>query len=272
MRGATSESDHFVVRTKLREKINKARAISGNKVPKFNIHKLKAEEVQVAFEQKLAERIGEEDDEENEQGGVEQLWHKIRNSLVNTAEEVLGTTNKNSKDTWWDHECEKAITKRNDAKKALLQRTTRTKTEKYQSLRREAKKICRKKKREALNTQLRELEQSNQARESRKFYKILKETKNEFHPRISLCKDKQGKWLTEEEKVLRRWKEHFSDILNQNTATGRHQLRTPYHMAQPLVEAPTSQEVKDSINDMKNNKAPGMDNLAAELFKYGGEK
>jgi hypothetical protein len=36
------------------------------------------------------------------------------------------------------------------------------------------------------------------------------------------------------------------------------------------IELPTCNEVSDIINKLKGNKAPGTDNIPAELIKYGG--
>jgi hypothetical protein len=36
------------------------------------------------------------------------------------------------------------------------------------------------------------------------------------------------------------------------------------------IELPTCKEVSDIINKLKRNKAPGTDNIPAELIKYGG--
>jgi hypothetical protein len=38
------------------------------------------------------------------------------------------------------------------------------------------------------------------------------------------------------------------------------------------VEDPTLEEVRDSLKNLKNNKAPGTDNIPAELLKYGGNE
>jgi hypothetical protein len=39
-----------------------------------------------------------------------------------------------------------------------------------------------------------------------------------------------------------------------------------------IVELPTLEEVQDLLKVLRNNKAPGADNLPAELLKYGGNE
>lgn len=39
-----------------------------------------------------------------------------------------------------------------------------------------------------------------------------------------------------------------------------------YHTAQPLLEEPNREEVEDIIATLKNNKAPGEDNINSELL------
>jgi hypothetical protein len=38
------------------------------------------------------------------------------------------------------------------------------------------------------------------------------------------------------------------------------------------VEDPTLEEVRDSLKNLKNNKAPGTDNILPELLKYEGNE
>lgn len=45
-----------------------------------------------------------------------------------------------------------------------------------------------------------------------------------------------------------------------------------YHTAQPLLEEPNREEVEDIIATLKNNKAPGEDNINSELLKIGTQQ
>jgi len=74
--------------------------------------------------------------------------------------------------------------------------------------------------------------------------------------------------------VLERWKHYFNEALNREL--------TPEHMnskheAENLNEEveippPTFNEVSDIIQKLRNNKAPGPDNIISELIKEGGRK
>src|SRR6202000_1677042 len=44
-----------------------------------------------------------------------------------------------------------------------------------------------------------------------------------------------------------------------------------YNLVHRLLQNLPLEEVKDAVFKLKNNKAPGSDNLPGELFKYGGD-
>jgi hypothetical protein len=48
--------------------------------------------------------------------------------------------------------------------------------------------------------------------------------KKEFQPRERRCRDKHGKVLGEENVILDRWAEHFSDLLIKSTVPGNGQV------------------------------------------------
>lgn len=57
-------------------------------------------------------------------------------------------------------------------------------------------------------------------------------------------------------------------MLNQPIPTGHR--TTAYHFVEPLIEDPSYEEVLTAIKKLKDHKAPGEDNIPAELIKNGG--
>ena len=71
--------------------------------------------------------------------------------------------------------------------------------------------------------------------------------------------------------VLSRWKEHFDALLNGEQTPGQ-DISFLVDDSRPVAEPTTQREVSDAINSLKNNKAPGPDDIPAELLKHGGEE
>ncbi|KAL4082425.1 hypothetical protein QTP88_021321 [Uroleucon formosanum] len=75
-----------------------------------------------------------------------------------------------------------------------------------------------------------------------------------------------------EEGIIQKFQAHFKNVLNVDQGVREEIVDTVYHTAQPLVEEPNHEEVKDIIATLKNNKAPGEDNINSELLKIGTQQ
>ena len=78
--------------------------------------------------------------------------------------------------------------------------------------------------------------------------------------------------LTDREDILKRWAEHFNNVLNRDSVVDNDVISSIAQL--PVLEAmgvdPTVAEVKKAIKHMSNGKAPGQDGIPAEVYKYGG--
>ena len=76
------------------------------------------------------------------------------------------------------------------------------------------------------------------------------------------------------DKILKRWKEYFSTILNSNidelSSNYRIQITKTDIRADPEILPPSYSEVCSIINKLKVNKAGGTNNIIPELIKQGG--
>ena len=82
-----------------------------------------------------------------------------------------------------------------------------------------------------------------------------------------MCEDKDGKLITDSRNVLKRWAEHFEELLNGTNREENTTEETNYFGPDFEIRDLSVSEIKDSLKAMKNNKAPGEDNITAELLK-----
>jgi len=197
---------------------------------------------------------------------VETAWSHCCEAMQASAEKCLGYK-QHTKNVWFDKECEIAVQRVIDARKG---RITRAKTDEIRMLQREKKKVLQRKKREHELKVISDVQEAHSMNESRKFYKAINNAKKSFHARVSVCKRKDGSLVCDKQEVLERWKEHFNELLNNGVDEIISQDKRPYEKDDGKVsEPPSLDEVVAAIGGLKNNNAPGLDGLPAELFKTG---
>jgi hypothetical protein len=86
---------------------------------------------------------------------------------------------------------------------------------------------------------MKEMEKARREKNMKIFYKMVNTTKQQFKPRTSMCKDKEEKMIANKESVLRRWRDHFDKLLNQEIGT---------NTAYDLEAVPTVQQ--DEVPDL----------------------
>jgi len=104
--------------------------------------------------------------------------------------------------------------------------------------------------------------------ESKKYYKRTQNVTQEFKPRANACRDANGKILAEKEDIQRRWKEYFESVLTANPDDTDSMI---FFTAENEDIQPSYEEVTHIIKCVKNHKAPGTDQILAELLKKAGE-
>jgi hypothetical protein len=135
--------------------------------------------------------------------------------------------------------------------------------------RKEAYKICKEKKKQWLNNRIQQVEAYKQ-NETRKFFKDIQTFQNDRSPPIFTCKDENGLLKTDKREVLNRWRQYFVDLMKTDKKI-ENQVQEKHTSENEIeIEPPTYKEVSDIIKKLKENKAPGTDNIPAELIKYAG--
>ena len=99
-------------------------------------------------------------------------------------------------------------------------------------------------------------------------YNIKKEVCGQFRKNLDApIKDKDGKLLLSEGTQDAGWAEYFSEILNRPPPETEPDIPVAVEALEIETPTPSKEEIINVIKALKNNKAPGPDNLNAELFK-----
>lgn len=276
-RGANVDSDHYLVISKIRARIATVRNHRTERPKRWNIGKLKDPESCQAFQQKTEELV-KDGLRVADVRNVQDVWDQLEKALDGAAEQILGREALEDRGKWFDDECKLANDAKNEAyRKMLNKRFTRRATEEYRNKRRLEKKLLRNKKRAWERRELEDIEAHWTVKESRKFFQMVNSGRAVFKPRIQSCKKEDGTLLTNKPDILDRWARHFQLLLNEEVVVEDIEAAdiAGENIPNDLlgdIEPPDFEEVMDAILRMKNNKAPGLDGLPAELFKYGGDE
>jgi hypothetical protein len=135
-------------------------------------------------------------------------------------------------------------------------------------VRSEASRRFRNKKREYLKQKITDIELNSKNKNIRDLYRGITEFKKGYHPKTNLVKDERGDLLADPQKCLTRWKNYFYQLLNLEVPGGYRQ--TEIHTAEPFVPEPSAAEVYFANRKMKRYKAPGSNQIPAELILAGG--
>jgi exonuclease III len=99
-----------------------------------------------------------------------------------------------------------------------------------------------------------------------------KEIRNSNNTRVPLATTVDG--ITGEKQIVNRWEEHFSQLLNSvHTETNKTYVQSTLNKRQGKPDSQiTSEEVTDSIKDLKSGKACGHDGITSEHLKFSGRE
>ena len=93
--------------------------------------------------------------------------------------------------------------------------------ERYTRLNEEFQRSARRDKKAFLSDQCKEIEENNRMGNTRDLFKKIRDTKETFHAKMGLIKDRNGMDLTEAEDIKKRWQEYTEELYK----TGSSRLR-----------------------------------------------
>ena len=115
-----------------------------------------------------------------------------------------------------------------------------------------------------------EAENAAEQQHMKTLYALTKVLSNERPRQSPAVMDKTGKILNDKESKLRRWLEHFPEVLNRESPSNpirEMEIELPDEIEEIDTSEISRAEVRKAIWHLKNGKAPGIDKIQAELLK-----
>ena len=197
-------------------------------------------------------------------------WEHIKKLWHDTCEEVLGKKKTQHKERISADTIHKLETRR-ERKTVLNNNRTRAAKaraqEEYTAADREATRSIRKDKRDYIDDLARQAETAAGQRNLRDLYLVIKKLTGKFQQIDKPVMDKNGNPLTTTNEQLKRWAEHFRELLNRPTPDSPPDI-PPAETELPIsCDKPSKAEIKKAIMTLGSGKAAGPDEILAEAIK-----
>ena len=213
----------------------------------------------------------------------EEMWNILKNILIKAAAQVCGINkiNKRCKKTaWWNDEIKKEIKIKKKKWEDYLAKKTDTEYNKYKIQRKKVNQLVKRAKTKSWQEFGEKIENSNKVNQ-KLFYKILKSLRKDKTVQTLNIKNKDGEILTEDKSIMKRWREHFQELLgtededvkrSQQTKEENTREEGKIKTASQNPSYVTEEELDKALKRTKNGKAPGADKISAEMLKKMGNR
>ncbi|KAK3545695.1 hypothetical protein QTP70_011252 [Hemibagrus guttatus] len=227
--------------------------------------KLKKEECCEEFRQKLRQALCG-------QVVLPDEWKTTAGVIRETGRNVLGVSSgrrKEDKETWWwNQEVQDSIQRKMLAKKKWDMDRTEENRQEYKELQRRVKREVSKAKQKAYD----ELYTRLDTRAGEKdLYRLARQRDRDGKDvqQVRVIKDRDGRVLTSEESVQRRWKEYFEELMNEENE--REKRVEGVNSVEQKVDKIRKDEGRKVLKRLKSVKAVGPDDIPVEVWKCIGE-
>jgi hypothetical protein len=102
--------------------------------------------------------------------------------------------------------------------------------------------------------------------DTRKYYQPVNRFRKGFQPRLNACRINSGKLIEGDDKILEYWARYFRTQFEKENSEEESNEEV-FLTAEPLVMEPSQEGMEKAICNLKTNKAPGEDDITAELIE-----
>ena len=262
-RGADIGSDHELLMAKIKLKLSTKKSVKPTK--RYNTNLLQDDRYTTLYQVEIGNKFQSLSSEVHLD--VNERWERISSVIKDSAESTIGFK-KPVKERWLTNETKKLMKKRALAGKHRKGRT-------YHKLCKEVKKAVKLDQNKWYEDQATMMEEARRRNDTRTVYQCIGRLSGKSQNKAVNVKDSDGNLITSKTGKLTRWRDHFSGLLNKtlNDPTLRDRLRNSSVRHPPMDlpdEPPSRDEISDALKKIKKYKAPGFDNIQAELLRNGG--
>jgi hypothetical protein len=185
----------------------------------LDLDMLKIEDVQRQFSLELKNRFSLlEEGTNTTELEVEEEWKSIKDTVTNTAKQVISVRRGSIKEKWiskgtWDAIDDRRLLKAKKEQALNTGKQIDETTEAYRQKDKEVKSRCRADKQQWIEKKLAQAEEAAGRNDSKTLYRIVKDLSGRAAQKVPI-KGADGKPLKTQEEEANRWKQHFQGILN----------------------------------------------------------
>ncbi|BHF83999.1 hypothetical protein SprV_0902714900 [Sparganum proliferum] len=196
-------------------------------------------------------------------GEVSNQWSSMKTSVYGAAEKILGYTQRRRSD--W-------ISGRTLQLSAQTARARSRNDDYFRQLRKMTAKSARDDRKQYWAEIATSMEQASNVGDTRKLYQLIRQVSGKPSTLSDSVRNVNGGFIADNSAKVERWREHFEHHLNYDTQLTSPLLSSsaefpPSPTYAVPCDPPSEEEIVDAIRKLRNNKAPGEDGIAAEIFK-----
>ncbi len=218
----------------------------------------------------LAKRIEQQLEKKNREQEVEERWRRLKAVIVQQAEAIVGyAKGREARKPWITNEMIKDM----DDRRMWKHQSTEKAKQEYRRLNNKLRRSTEKAKEEWWKEQCVELEDLQRKGQFDKLYRqVNKLTKKPRGEGSNVIKDQQGNLLHKPAEIRNRWKDYVEQLYSKETRPAQLDVEGLPENRDDMGPELLREEILAAINEMKNNKAEGIDNIPVEVLRILGEK
>ena len=264
-RGGDIDSDHRLVITSMQLKLHKKPKEKRGR--RFDVKLLQ----EISIKADIVSAIRNSFEKRKADGSVEDRWKQLKDAIVEASKEHLQWKRKKQK-KWISDDTMLIIEAK---RKAFMQwqecRTDAARKGEYRTLQKAVRAAVKEDQEKWLHEVMEELEDSLKQNRQGEFFRKLRNLNASRAKPTSTILDESGQPIKSKEEKLARWRRHFEGVLNVQDTVAEEVIAGVEDLSTADTAEVTREEVEHAVNKLKNGKAAGSDEIAAEVVKGGGQ-